>query len=143
MKWPRVVTRPAQVGEVEYLQARLAEDPTFERVDLTKSIVYVAEYDGLVVGFGAARLVFQVEPLFLFPEFKKHAPRFAVKRATLRLIQELDEWIFDPERNKSGIRQYFCFILDKTMQKLALAFRMLPAYTGGAFFGRRIFNRED
>ena len=143
MNWPKVETRPARVDEIEYLQARLAEDPTYEKVDLKTSIVFVDVYDGQLVGFGAARLIFQVEPLYLFPEFKKNAPKFAQKRATYQLIKALDAWIFDPERNKSGIRQYFCFILDKTMQKLALAFNMLPAYTGGAFFGRRIFNRED
>lgn len=143
MNWPRVITRPATVDEIPYLAARLAEDPTYEKVDLAKSVVYVAEYNGELVGFGACYLTFRVEPLFLFPEFRTAAPSFARKRATFQLIRELDEWIADPARNLSGVRSFFCFIVNKTMRKLALAYRMLPAYTGGAFFGKRIFNRED
>lgn len=141
-RWPRVICRPATSAELPYLAARLAEDPKFEKVDLKESIVYVTEYDGQLVGFGAARLMWQVEPLFLFPEFKKHGPGFARKRATYLLIRELDAWIFDPERNTTKIFQYFCFITDRVMQKLALSFQMLPAYVGGKFFGRRLFGRE-
>lgn len=143
MNWPRVVTRPATVGEIPYLAARLAEDPHYEKVDLEKSVVYVAEYGGKLVGFIACHLTFRVEPLYLFKEFKNDGTPFARKRATLQLIREIDEWIADPRRNLSGIRSFFCFIVDKTMRKLALAYRMLPAYKGGAFFGKRIFNRED
>jgi hypothetical protein len=147
MKWPRATTRWARIVDVPYLTERLAEDPTFEKIDLTESIVRVVEYDDAIVGFGAIKLAWRVEPVFLFPEFKKHAPRMAQQRATYLLIRDLDSYIMGEEvdglKDTVGIKQYFCFILDKTMQKLALAFKMLPAYTGGAFFGRRIFNRED
>lgn len=138
-----VVTRPATIGDIPYLEAKLAEDPAYEKIDFAKSVVFVAEYGGVIVGFIGCYLTFRVEPLYLFKEFKKDGPPFARKRATFQLIREIDEWIADPKRNLSGVRSFFCFIVNKTMRKLALAYKMLPAYTGGAFFGKRIFNRED
>jgi len=143
MNWPRVTTRPATVDELPYLASRLAEDPRYEKVDLAKSIVYVAEYGGQVVGFGACHLTFRFEPLYLFSEFINDAPHTARQRATLMLVREIEGWIEDPKRNLSGVQSFFCFIVNKTMRKLAIAYKMLPAYTGGAFFGKRIFNRED
>lgn len=139
---PRVIVRPAKLEECPYLLERLSENPLFERFDLTQAVVYVAEYQGEIVGFGAARMLWQIEPLYLFPEFKKHAPRFARARATLQLIRELDAFIMDPKRNLTKVHQYFCFIVDRVMQKLALSYQMLPAYKGGKFFGRKLFNRE-
>jgi hypothetical protein len=140
MKWPRVTSRPARLDEIDYLQNRL-ERPSpyyFENHDLSKCIVYVVEYDGAIVGFSAARLQWQIEPVMLFDEFQKHAPHFAQQRATFLLIKELHDWIEDRQRNLTGVFSYFCYILRPRMQRLAQSFGMQRWYAmrGGKFFGR-------
>lgn len=137
MKWPRVTVRPALAEEIPELQARLAEQKEFyEQHDLSKTIVFVAEYGGVIVGFSAARLIWQVEPLLLVPDFQKHAPRFARRKATYLLIRELDRWIADRQRNLTGLHSYFCSIVGKTMRQLALSFGMTQVYPKSKFFGR-------
>lgn len=133
----RVTVRPAVPADLPRLQALLYEQRReFEQQDLRQSITYVAEYGGEIVGFCSARLVMQVEPLLLAPLFKKRAPRFAQAKATLGLIREVDGWIADRERNKSGIHWYFCTITGRTMQKLAMSFGMIRVYAKSKFFGR-------
>ncbi len=140
MKWPRVTERDAVLSELPYLQEKLKEQSHyFEQHDLSQCIVKVVEYDGQIVGFAAARLVFQVEPVMLFPEFRE-APHFAQQRATLLLIRGIDAWVMDTQRNLSGITTYFCFILSRRMQKLAAAFGMLRCYwnRGGKIYGKNM-----
>lgn len=137
MNWPRVTVRDARLEDLPYLQEKLKEQARFyEQQDLSKCIVMVAEYDGQIVGFGAARVQWQIEPLLLIPEFKKYAPHFAQQKATYLLIRELDAWIGDRKKNLTGIHYYFCSIVDRTMRKLALAFGMLQVYPKSKFFGR-------
>jgi hypothetical protein len=108
----------------------------YEQQDLSHAIVYVAEFGGEIVGFCAARLMFQVEPLLLDVNFKKLAPIFSRQKATLGLIRAVDGWIADRKQNVSGIHSYFCSIPGRTMRQLALAFGMLPVYQKSKFFGR-------
>ena len=126
--------RPARSEELAYLQAKLREEqPLWEQVNLFESKVLVAEYQGRIVGFGAARLVFQIEPILLFQEFKENAPPFAHRRATLSLMRALDQWIHSPD-NVTGVRTFFCFIVDRVMRKLAAHYGMVRVFTGGKFF---------
>jgi hypothetical protein len=137
MNWPRVTVRPARPEDLPELQRRLLEQRgAYEQQDLRKTILYVAEYDGKIVGFSAARMIWQIEPLLLTPEFKKKAPHFARQKATYLLIRELDRWIADRQRNLTGIHWYFCSIVGKTMQQLAVSFGMLRVYPKSKFFGR-------
>lgn len=133
----RVTVRPAVPADLPRLQELLYEQRAFyEQQDLSKAVVYVAEYGGEIVGLCGARLIFQVEPLLLVPTFQKHAPRFAQAVATYKLIRGVDGWIGDREKNLSGIHSYFCSIVGRTMRKLALSFGMLPVYQKSKFFGR-------
>lgn len=132
-----VTVRPATTEDLHELQYRLHQQRAyFEQQDLSKAIVFVAEEDGVIVGFGAARLMWQVEPLLLTPEFKKAGTPHAQRKATYLLIRELDRWIGDRRRNASGLYSYFCSIRGRTMQKLAVSFGMLPLYRRCKFFGR-------
>lgn len=133
----RVTIRPAVPADLPRLQAMLYEQRAFyEQQDLSKAVVYVAEYGGEIIGLCGARLIFQVEPLLLAPEFKKYAPRFAQQKATLGLIRGVDDWIGDRQRNLSGIHSYFCSIVGRTMRQLALSFGMVAVYRKSKFFGR-------
>jgi hypothetical protein len=135
-EWPRVSVRPAGREEIPELTKLLREQADyFEQNDISRSILFVAEYDEEIVGFCAARLQFQIEPLLLTRKFKQHGPHFAQAKATYLLIREMDRWIANPEKNRTGISYYFCHIRDKTMQKLALSFGMTRVYFG-KFFGR-------
>lgn len=131
----QVEIRDMRPDDLEYLRARLGLKPHNEQVDLERAIVGVVEYEGVAVGFVAARLMWQIEPVMLFDEFKKYAPRFARRRATLSMVRWIESKISDPAVNH-GIASYFCFITDRVMQKLAAAYGMLRIYTGGKFFGR-------
>lgn len=134
----RVTIRPANKEDLPYLDQRLREQSYFERVDVTKMVVFIAEYDGKIVGFTAARLVWQVEPLMLFDEFVNYAPHFARQKATFGLIRAIDAWLADRNRNTTGIYTYFCFVKRRIMQQLAEAFGMLHIYRGGRFYGRDV-----
>jgi hypothetical protein len=133
----KVTYRKARREELTHLQRRLAEkrDVT-EIVPLGEGIVFVAEYENKIVGFGAAQMYWKIEPVMLFDEFKKKAPRSARQRATYLLARALDHWIKESPENTSGVRRYYCFIRDRVMQKLAQSFGMFRIYTGGKFFGR-------
>lgn len=137
MKWPRVTVRPAKTEDLPELQRLLQEQLNrYEQQDISKTIAMVVEYHGRIVGFTAARLTWQVEPLLLADDFAKHAPLFARRKATYLLIREIDAWIGDRSRNSTGLHSYFCSIPGRTMRKLALAFGMLPVYQRSKFFGR-------
>src|SRR5579862_1062491 len=89
--WPRVTVRPAVRGELPHLHDLLAEQADyFEQNPLDQSIVFVAEYGGDVVGFVAARLQWQIEPLLLAKRFKECAPDSAKRKATYLLISAID-----------------------------------------------------
>ena len=139
VRWPGITVRQATVDDLPHLLERLRDQADyFEQQDLRRCIIFVAEYDGKIVGFSAARLNWQIEPILLTPEFKKHAPHFARQKATYLLIRELDRWIGDRTKNRSGIYYYFCHIRDRTMQKLALSFGMIRVYYG-KFYGRDLW----
>ncbi len=89
-----------------------------------------------IAGFIAARLIWQVEPLFLFPAFRRQRPRNARRRATLLLARALEAFLADRARNPTGICSYFCFIKDRIFQKLAEHYGLVRIYRGGRFYGR-------
>lgn len=137
MNWPTVTVRPARKEDLPILQKRLAEQGDFyEYQDLAKTICYIAEYDGQIVGFCAARPTMQIEPLLLTPDFTKNAPRFSQAKATTLLIRAVDGWIADRTLNKSGLHSYFCSIRGRVMQRLALSFGMIHIYKKCNFYGR-------
>ena len=104
-----ITVRPACDSDLPYLQGRLASAP-IDQVDLKKSIVFIAEDEGFVVGFVAAHLTWRVEPLYLFPEFKDKAPKAMQRRATLLLGREIDRYILDRAWNRTRIHEYFAFV---------------------------------
>ena len=133
----KVIVRPARLEEIPQLQDMLLEQSdSFEQQDIGKTICYVAECDGKVVGMAAGRLVWQIEPVLLDRNFKQTAPLHAQRKGTLLLIRAIDAYIADRTRNKTGIYGYFCSIQGKVMQQLAVHFGMWPAYENSKFFGR-------
>lgn len=138
-QFPQVTIRPATREDIPYLQERLASTPRNEQVDLNQCIVGVVQYGDQIVGFTGARLIWQIEPVMLFPEFIESAPHFARQKATLMLIRWIENWLADRSKNTTPIGSYFCFITNRVMQKLAVSFGMLRIYTGGKFFGKDLW----
>jgi hypothetical protein len=133
-----ITIRPASLVDIPVLQTMLRDQAdSFEHQDLTRTIAFVAECDGRIVGFIAARCQWQIEPLLLDRLFKQEASRHAQRKATYMLIREVDRFLADRTKNRSGIYYYFCHIVDETMQKLALSFGMTRIYFG-KFYGREL-----
>jgi hypothetical protein len=133
-----VTVRPATTEDLHELQWHLHDQRNyFEQQDLRKAVVMVLEQDGIIVGFGAARIAWwQVEPILLTREFKKRGSKHAQRKGTYLLIRALDRWIGDRSKNLSGMHSYFCAIRGRTMRKLALSFGMWRIYPKCQFFGR-------
>lgn len=135
-----MIVRPAEVGELSFLQAKLAqrEQDGFEQLDLRKSVVLVAEDDELRAGLVSARLMWQVEPLILFPEFERTSLPIARKKATYLLARHIEDYIADRARNRTGLHSFFAFIEDRNprMQGLARHIGWMPVYRKGKFFGK-------
>lgn len=132
-----VTVRPARPEDVLLLQSMLHEQRHYyEQLNVRNSIVFVAEYDGEIIGFSAARVIWQIEPVLLDAQFARLGPLHARKKATYLLIRELDAWLGDRSRNLSGIYSYFCTIRGHIMQKLAVSFGMLRVYRRSQFFGK-------
>lgn len=128
-----ITVRPARGADLPGLFAALEESGN-ELVDLRRAIVFVAEEDGVAAGFIAARLIWQVEPLYLLPAWRARQPKSAWRRATLLLAQAMDGYI----RSQTGIdlRCYYAYIRDGVFQRLAERFGLRPVYRTGKWFLR-------
>lgn len=131
----QVTVRPAREDEIPQLQGLLYRHRDyFEFQNLRQAIVFVAEYEGEIVGMITGRMIWQVPTLLIDRQAK--LTRHARRRATYTLIRELDRWIGDRSRNVSGIYSYFCVIKGATMKQLAKSFGMLRLYERFATFGK-------
>src|ERR1017187_7810269 len=96
--------RPATVHDIPILEARL-KDSGEERVSLTAGLCWVAENDnGELLGMLPIRLVWQAEPLIVFPMVDQPMTRRRVGR---ELGRAAFEWIADRATNRTGIYSVF------------------------------------
>lgn len=131
----QVTVRPPREDELPLLQGLLYRyREEFEQQDLRQSIVYIAEFEGDVVGFVSGRIVWQIPTLLI--DRQMGLPRHVQRKATYLLIKAIDAWIGDRSKNLSGVHFYFCVIKNRTMQQLAKAFGMLRVYKDFLVFGR-------
>ena len=117
--------------DLKYLREKLRQ-ANLEHDELEKRIVFVIRHNGIVSGCIAARLVFQIEPLFLTPEFARDAAPVTLRRAVFKLARAMFHWL--ATENKTGIRWAFAYISKKPLQKLAEEYGMIPVYRKGKFF---------
>lgn len=130
-----ITVRPARIDELPYLQARLNESP-HEKVDLSRTILHVAEEDGKVIGLLPARLAWwQLEPMLIFPEVKNKTTR---QRACFQLAQEVQGWIADRARNTSGIYSYWFVTKNHFFAKLARKWGCLRIYKRCQFYAKDV-----
>lgn len=131
----RVAIRAARADELSYLQAKADQQlpAGYEPLDLDQGVTYVADDDGVLAGMTALRLMWHVEPLILFPEFRRYAPAAGQKRATYLLGKAAEEHVADPARN-CGARDFFAHLDDPAFEKLAVEFGLWKAYRAGSIY---------
>jgi hypothetical protein len=139
MLWKRSrwKVRAAKPEELAGLQADLAKDKRWEQLDLSKSVVCVTTRDGEIMMYGSARLIWQIEPIKWMRGKRGVCNAFEQKKSTYLAIRWLHDWLSDVKNNPL-IRGYFCAISNRTMQKLAISFGMMPKYLTVKFFGKNL-----
>jgi hypothetical protein len=123
--------RPAKQEEIEFLQQKINES-TNEKVNLSQMLVWVAEEKGKPVGLLSARLIFQVEPMYIFEDVPVNSRR----RAAFLLAREMESFIGDRAKNKTGIYSYFAVMKDKVFETLAQRWGLLNVYRDCRVYGR-------
>lgn len=124
--------RQARQDEIPFLTEQLWKT-THEKVDLSRCMVWVAEDDnGQLVGMLPFRLIWQGEPLHIFPNTKLSTAR----RASYELAAEAEAWIADRSKNTTGIYSYFAVIKDKVFEALAKRWGLLSVYGECRIYGR-------
>ena len=98
-----ITARLAKLEEIPELLQRI-KDSGGVFVDLYRTPCWVAVDDGKIVGLLGAELVWQFEPMLMFPEVKSKAVR---RRACYRLYREAESWMQDPTKNITGIYRAF------------------------------------
>jgi hypothetical protein len=93
--------------------------------------IWVIEHNGIISGCVGARQVWQVEPLYLFPEFVRDAPPITLRRAVFRLARAIETWL-----RGQGAHWYLGYIEKKPMQRMAREYGMIPVYRKGKVFGK-------
>ena len=121
--------RQARAEEIPYLKQRLAESGG-EQIDLDSARVWVAVEDGKILGILPLRLLWQAEPLLIFPEVEN---LFTRKRCGLGLYRAALDWLGSRE-NKTGIRWLFGITRSKAVEGWLRKLGWLHQYAGAKTF---------
>jgi hypothetical protein len=125
------MVRQARADELPYLRERLAEMP-HEEIDLEAARVFVeVADDDTIRGVLPARMVWQLEPLVVFPEVGNTMTR---RRITRALLKGAETWLADRNLNRSGIHWYFAIIKKRAARLAAPRMGMWRIYRGAAHF---------
>jgi hypothetical protein len=137
--------RPATIEELPYLQQRInasreekvrlyveIETPEGKKI-LPLVVLNVAEQDGKVVGMLPFRLIWQAEPLMIFPEVKNKSLK---RRIAVGLPRAMESYIGNRAINRTGIYSYFFVTKGRLWAQLCKAFGCLRVYKGCMIFGR-------
>jgi hypothetical protein len=136
-----VTERQARIDELPYLQQRINESDN-EKVRLYAeleggivplSMVWVTEKDGKITGMINLRLMWQAEPLYVFPEVKDKNER---RRIAIMLPRAMERWLGDRAQNKTGIYSYFFVTMSRAWAKLAIHFGCTRIYTRHITLGK-------
>lgn len=125
--------RQATPAEKELVRLKLsqAKPAPEDASDWQDREVLVIEHGGVLSGCICARQVWQVEPLYLFPEFVAQAPPVTVRRAVFKLARACEGWL-----RAQGAHWFFAYIEKKPMQRVAREYGMIPVYRKGKLFGK-------
>jgi hypothetical protein len=124
-----VEIRQARADEIPYLRERLKETEG-EQIDLDTARVWVAVEGKQILGMLSARLVWQAEPLIIFPEVNNTMTR---RRAGLGMYRAFEKWLPSIE-NRTGIRWFFAITRSKAVMGWADRLGWFRQYKGAATY---------
>ncbi len=122
--------RHVEPKDFESLRQRLKENHS-EALDLERMPCWIAEDDGKVIGVLGARLVWQLQPLLIFPETKNKITR---SRACFHLYRVATAWLGNRDLNRTGIHWFFAVTYSKGVKAWAKRLGWFRQYKGTAFF---------
>lgn len=103
-----------------------------EEIDLNTARVFVAvDANETIIGVLPLRMVWQAEPLVVFPEVKNKMTR---RRATRSLLKGAETWLADRNLNRTGIYWYFAIIRKRAAKLAAPNMGLWRIYKGAAHF---------
>lgn len=134
---PQVTVRRADALDIPFLQ-EANRKTNWEHVDLRRSLVWVAEYDGTPFMYAALRLIWQIEPIQKFRT--KGIPKSAQRRGMYLLYKAIEDHLFT-EKNQTGIAFVFAHTFSKRVYRWAKAMGWHRCYKGG-FMAVKWFGSE-
>jgi hypothetical protein len=135
-------TRLARPDELPALQERLKDMAGVDQytIDLNRVPVSVVEDDeGNIIGLLPIRLIWNPEPLLIFPEVENKMTR---RRAALSLFRSAEDFIADPVRNQTGIHNYIAYTVHDDVKAWAPRLGMIPYPDDYTFHYRHLRIKE-
>lgn len=129
-----IVTIPTP-EDLKYLRNKLSQ-ANLEHADIERRVLFVIKHNGIVSGCIGARLVWQIEPLYITPEFARDASPVTLRRAVFKLARSMFTWLGDRTTNTTAIWWTFAYVEKKKMQVLAKEYGLIPVYRKGKFFAK-------
>lgn len=126
--------RQARADEILYLKQRL-EESDGEIVDLDKARTWIAIDKGQIVGMLPLRMVWQAEPLLIFPECQNKITR---SRATYGLFAAMQRWLGDRTQNKTGVHWFFGITRSQAVIDWSKRIGLHRIYEGAAMFVKHL-----
>src|SRR5260370_14168175 len=123
--------RPVHPNDIPYLQHRMKELGS-EFIDLNATPAWVAtDHSGNILGVLPARLVWNLEPILIFPEVKN---KLTASRAALGMFKAAEAWLSDPNKNTTGITWYFIKTRSAAVKQWASRLGWHRQWKNAAFF---------
>jgi hypothetical protein len=117
--------------EIPAMQRRL-EELGSEYIDLSSTPSWVAlDEEGTIIGILPARLVWNLEPLLVFPEVKN---KVTASRACLGLFRAAEAWLSDRAKNTTGIYWYFIKTRSEAVKQWAKRLGWFRQWKGCALY---------
>jgi hypothetical protein len=118
-------------ADIPYLHQRMKELGS-EFVDLNTMPSWVATDDeGKILGVLPARLVWNLEPLLIFPEVTN---KLTASRAALGMFRAAEAWLSDPSKNITGINWYFIKTYSEAVKGWAKRLGWFEQWVGATFY---------
>jgi len=117
--------------DVPYLHERMKQLGS-EFIDLNKAPAWVSvDEEGTILGILSTRLVWNIEPVLIFPEVKNKMTR---RRAFRGMFKAAESWLSDRTRNTTGIHWYFIKTRSAAVKKWAVRCGLFRQWKGAAVF---------
>jgi hypothetical protein len=130
-----MIIRFIRPDEIPLMHERMREQET-EFIDLNTTPAWVAEDEqGNIIGILPARLVWNLEPLLIFPEVIN---TITASRASLGLFKAAEVWLSDRTKNTTGIYWYFIKTRSESVKQWASRLGWFHQWKGADFYVKHL-----